>query len=176
VFFSGVNNTARPPLSGVGWSDTMIQVPVTVKPGSTLTVSIKVTDVYMTGDNFELWSVNDGVAPTSGTLIGTTPAVPSTGQYIGPLPDAAYLNSSFSHAEFFFPITSSGTYNFTIRTVTSPVGYFDSEGYMKFSVPSSVGGYVITSNGASILTSLLLPFAVFGALGLAVAYRKKLKF
>jgi hypothetical protein len=76
---------------------------------------------------------------------------------------------------------SSGTYYFTVRVVNlalnatgAPV--VPGAGFMKFEVTNSVGGYVIPSNGASILTSLLLPFAVFGALGLAVACRKKLRF
>jgi hypothetical protein len=167
---------AQPPLPGVSWSVIIIQVPVNVAPGSEVVLSIKVTDVANAGDSFELWSVDSPTAPASGTLIGTTPAVPNTGLLIPGTYDQCYLNPALSHGDFYFTVGQSGTYYFTVRVVTFATGFTSGGGGMKFEVTNSVGGYVIPSNDASILGSLLLPFALLGTLGLAVAYRKKLGF
>jgi hypothetical protein len=178
-YWDSIINT-QPPLPGVSWANDILQVQDV--PSATV-LSIKVTDCYTAGDSFELWSVNDGVAPTAGTNLGTTPAVPvGTQKYLGDI-DQCYTNSSFSHRQFFFYIADGGTYNFTVRVVNFALDVtgaplLPGEGYMMFDdvSPSPVGGYVIPSNIASVLTSVLLPFALLGALGLAVAYRKKLGF
>jgi hypothetical protein len=172
-WWNGTN--AQPPLPGVSWAWEILQVQDV--PSATV-LSIKVTDCFMPGDSFELWSVNDAVAPTAGTLLGATPTVPLSGTYEGDV-NTCYASPAFSHGQFHFYVTNGGTYNFTARVVNFATGSAYSGGaYMMFDdvTPSPVGGYVIPSNVASVLASLLLPFALLGALGLAVAYRKKLGF
>jgi hypothetical protein len=178
IYWGNATN-AQPPLPGVSWEWEIFQLQ-DVPTGTVL--SIKVTDCFTAGDSFELWSVNDGVAPTAGTNLGTTPAVPDTGTYENNA-NLCYASSSFSHHQFSFYVANGGTYNFTVRVVNfahsaGGAPLVPGSAYMMFedATPNSVGGYVIPSNAASVLTSVLLPFALLGALGLAVAYRKKLKF
>ena len=173
IYWGNATN-AQPPLPGVSWEWEIWQVQV---PTATV-LAIKVTDGGIVGDSFELWSVNDAIAPTAGSKLGATPAVAQTGFNVGWNYDANYLDPTVSHGRFYFYVTNGGTYNFTVRVVDFATGYTEGNAGIEFDdvTPSPVGGYVIPSNAASVLTSLLLPFALLGAIGLAVAYRKKFGF
>jgi hypothetical protein len=166
LFWSDSNTLA--PLPNSGWGDQILSINVgTAK----MYVDIVVTDVWAKGDYFEVWEV-DGVSPTSGHLIGTTPQVPISGSTTTQ-PDVAFADPTYSHGSFRV-LLQSGTHYFAFREVGHNWG--GGAFYVKFCYTSApIGGTLMP---VDTLVAGTPYFALVGVVGvvLIVAAVKKRRF
>ena len=153
------------PLPNSGWGDQILSIDV----AGPKYVDIVVTDVWAKGDYFEVWEVN-GISPTSGHLIGTTPQVPisvtTTTQ-----PDIAFADPTYSHGTFRV-LLQPGTHYFAFREVSH--NYGAGSFYAKF-CPGPIGGTLMPVDSLVAGTPY---FALVGVVGvvLIVAAVKKRRF
>jgi hypothetical protein len=163
-YFAWSYGATLPPLPGVNWADEIVSI--TLPAGGI--VDVYITDAFIQGDNFELWEI-DGVTPSTGHLVGTTPFVPEGG-YATDNPNVAWDDPAYSHAKFRLVLTA-GKHYFAIRTATAPFG--GGGAYIKFcpvNIPP-VGGNLLPSNNAVI--SLITLLGAIGAVTIVVGTRKK---
>ena len=164
-YFAWDNGVTLPPLPGVNWAHEIVSI--TLPVGGM--VDVYITDAFIQGDNFELWKVN-GVIPTTGQLIGTTPSVPPGGGGTDD-PNVAWNDPAYSHAKFTLALTA-GTHYFAIRAATSLFG--SGGAFIKFcpgkNVPP-VGGNLLPSNNA--IMSFVTLLGAIGAVTIVLGTRKK---
>ncbi|MGD0329664.1 MAG: hypothetical protein ABSB40_04355 [Nitrososphaeria archaeon] len=160
------SGTTLSPLPGTWWADQIVSVNVPYA----MVVNITVTDAFAAGDNFEVWEVN-GISPTTGTLIGTTPHVPDNYTIGISDPNLALINPAYSHASFIVDLTP-GTYYFAFREVSHSI-----EGgggaFVKFSEAMTIGGYVLPTGFDFVPIVALL--GIFGVATVVVGTRKERK-
>ena len=158
--------TTLPPLPGTWWADEIVSVNVPYA----MKVNITVTDAFDAGDNFEVWEVN-GISPTTGTLIGTTPHVPDNYTIGISDPDLALNNPAYSHASFIVDLTP-GTHYFAFREVSHSIPS-GGGAFVKFSEAMAVGGYVIPTGVDFVPIVALL--GIIGVATVVVGTRKERK-
>lgn len=155
---------SMPPLPGTGWASQIVSINI----AQPMSVGLCVTDAYLKGDYFEVWEVN-GLSPTQGQLLGTTPSVPKSDQGTTSNPDVAFVDPSYSHGVFGLYWLAAGKHYFAIREVghnwgsgglhvkfCSPVPYI---------APSPVGGVVANTIP---VTGLIFGYAGFAVVLLGV--------
>ncbi len=154
-------------MPGSGWAFQIVSVYV-VQP---IYVDISVTDAYLTGDYFEVYEVN-GISPTTASLIGTTPSVPTGGGGVSD-PDIAFDDPNYSH-DTFRVLLQSGKHYFAFREVGHNFG---GGGFFARFCPGpaigAVGGNLAPANRLTVVSPLVAMLSIFGIVLVVVAAKRK---
>lgn len=152
------------------WTNEVISIAVDQTTGP---IQMLVTDAFVAGDYFEVYEV-DGVQLTTSRLIGVTPYVPpNVNMQIWNDPDAAVMNSSYSHANFELPQLSPGKHYFAFKQVA--VWYYPAgSAYVKFCA-RPVGGVILSNSDTMGITgSLGVAIILIGIVSVMIVRRRRI--